>query len=67
VRDEDGLVHVASGRKTPPPDSVLRVPLARGVVRLTEMVLLLPKVRNALPAARPKRCFRLAPEFLRER
>jgi uncharacterized protein YqhQ len=52
VRDQDGLVHVASGRKTPPPDSVLRVPLARGVVRLTEMVLLLPKVRNALPAAR---------------
>ena len=34
VRDDDGRVHVASGRKTPPPESVLRVPLARGVVRL---------------------------------
>ena len=52
VRDDAGDVQIASGRKTTPPASVLRVPLARGVVRLTEMILLLPKVRSSLPAAR---------------
>jgi uncharacterized protein YqhQ len=52
VRDGEGRIHVASGQKTPPPETVLRVPLARGVVRLAEMITLLPKVRTALPAAR---------------
>jgi hypothetical protein len=54
VRDPDGLIQVADGRKAGggAGAALTRVPLARGIVRMAEMLALLPQVRRALPAAR---------------
>jgi uncharacterized protein YqhQ len=51
VRDREGAIHVASGRKRR--FSVGgRLPVVRGPVRLAEAVAVLPAVRKALPQAR---------------
>jgi uncharacterized protein YqhQ len=52
VRAEDGHIRVASGVKRTAPKRLVRVPLARGVVRVGEMMALMPQVRRALPDAR---------------
>jgi hypothetical protein len=54
VRDPDGRIQVADGRKPGggAGAALARVPLARGIVRMAEMLALLPQVRRALPAAR---------------
>ena len=52
VRDGEGRLHVADGEKTEAVSRLARVPLARGVARMAEMLALLPTVRRALPAAR---------------
>jgi uncharacterized protein YqhQ len=53
VRDGQGTLHVASGRKpTLAPAATVRMPLLRGPVRLAEAFALLPMVRRALPQAR---------------
>ena len=51
VRDENGEVHVASGKKPRFGDSV-DTPMLRGPLRLAEAFALLPMVRRALPQAR---------------
>jgi uncharacterized protein YqhQ len=51
VRDEDGELHVASGKKPRFGDSV-DAPMLRGPLRLAEAFALLPMVRRALPQAR---------------
>ena len=51
VRDEDGVLHVASGRKPRFAHSV-GTPVLRGPLRLAEAFALLPMVRRALPQAR---------------
>jgi uncharacterized protein YqhQ len=51
VRDEDGVLHVASGRK-PRFAGTVSAPLLRGPLRLAEAFALLPVVRKALPQAR---------------
>jgi uncharacterized protein YqhQ len=51
VRDEDGELHVASGKKPRFGDSV-DAPMLRGPLRLAEAFALLPMVRRALPRAR---------------
>ena len=51
VRDEDGELHVASGKKPRFGESV-DAPLLRGPLRLAEAFALLPMVRRALPQAR---------------
>ncbi|MFN8131937.1 MAG: DUF1385 domain-containing protein [Solirubrobacteraceae bacterium] len=51
VRDRDGAIQVASGRK-PRVRGVDGVPGARGVVRLGEAMAVIPLVKRALPAAR---------------
>ncbi len=52
VRTDDGRIRWAGGLKPTVPESALRVPLARGVVRIAELAALLPRVRQALPEAR---------------
>jgi uncharacterized protein YqhQ len=52
ARAPDGEIRLASGRKAELPERVLRVPLARGVVRVGELMTLLPTVHRALPEAR---------------
>jgi uncharacterized protein YqhQ len=51
VRDEDGELHVASGKK-PRFGGSVDAPLLRGPLRLAEAFALLPMVRRALPQAR---------------
>jgi uncharacterized protein YqhQ len=51
VRDENGELHVASGKKPRFGESV-DAPLLRGPLRLAEAFALLPMVRRALPQAR---------------
>src|SRR5688500_7246886 len=51
VRDADGVLHVASGKKPRFADSV-GTPVLRGPLRLAEAFALLPVVRRALPQAR---------------
>jgi uncharacterized protein YqhQ len=51
VRDGDGEIRVASGRKGGG-DGLGRVPVLRGVAKLAEAVALLPRVRRSLPEAR---------------
>jgi uncharacterized protein YqhQ len=51
VRDADGELHVASGKKPRFADS-FRAPVVRGPLRLAEAFALLPAVRRALPQAR---------------
>ena len=54
VRDPEGHIQIADGVKPAggAAAAVARLPLARGVVRMAEMMALLPQVRRALPAAR---------------
>jgi uncharacterized protein YqhQ len=53
VRDEDGVLHVASGRKPHlAPAARQRMPVLRGPIALAEAFALLPTVRRALPQAR---------------
>ncbi len=52
VRTPDGAIHVGSGRKPELPGRLTSTPMLRGVVRLTEAVLLLPVVRTNVPEAR---------------
>lgn len=53
VRDESGMLHVASGRKPRLAPAVRsRVPMLRGPIALAEAFALLPTVRRALPQAR---------------
>jgi uncharacterized protein YqhQ len=51
VRTADGGIRVASGRR-PRVRLADRVPLARGVVRMSEMFAALPLIRRSLPDAR---------------
>jgi uncharacterized protein YqhQ len=51
VRTPDGDIRVASGRR-PRAHFADRVPFARGVVRMSEMVAALPVIRRRLPDAR---------------
>jgi uncharacterized protein YqhQ len=51
VRDDDGRLHVASGRK-PRFGRMVTQPVLRGPLRLAEAFALLPVVRRALPQAR---------------
>jgi uncharacterized protein YqhQ len=51
VRDDEGTLHVASGRK-PRFGQTVSTPVLRGPLRLAEAFALLPVVRRALPAAR---------------
>ena len=53
VRDEDGGIRVASGRKPRlAPEARQRLPILRGPIALAEAFVFLPSVRKALPAAR---------------
>jgi uncharacterized protein YqhQ len=54
VRGADGALRVASGPKAAPiaGKALERVPLARGLAKMAEMLLVLPQVRRALPEAR---------------
>jgi uncharacterized protein YqhQ len=53
VRDADGSLHVASGRKPHfAPTARSRIPILRGPIALAEAFALLPMVRSALPQAR---------------
>jgi uncharacterized protein YqhQ len=53
VRDADGEIHVASGRKPHlAPAARVRMPILRGPIALAEAFALLPMVRRALPQAR---------------
>jgi uncharacterized protein YqhQ len=52
VRRRDGTIGVASGAKPRVRSSLADVPLARGVVRLGEAMLVIPLVKRALPEAR---------------
>ena len=53
VRDEHGMLHVASGRKPRlAPAARARFPILRGPIALAEAFSLLPVVRRALPQAR---------------
>jgi uncharacterized protein YqhQ len=53
VRDEDGVLHVASARKPHlAPAARKRLPILRGPIALVEAFALLPMVRRALPQAR---------------
>ncbi|MBA2742010.1 MAG: DUF1385 domain-containing protein [Actinobacteria bacterium] len=51
VRDDDGTLHVASGRK-PRFGQLVKTPVLRGPLRLAEAFALLPIVRRAVPQAR---------------
>src|SRR4051812_36515108 len=50
VRDRDGKIQVASGRK--PTLGEVSVPGVRGVVKLAEAFAVIPLVKRALPAAK---------------
>ena len=53
VRDRDGVVKVASGRKPKlSGDAVARVPGLRGVTKLAEAIAVIPLVKRALPEAK---------------
>jgi len=53
VRDADGQIQVASGRKPElAPELVARLPGLRGPLKLAEAILVLPLARRRLPAAR---------------
>jgi uncharacterized protein YqhQ len=54
VRGDDGVLRVASGPKMAPISGrrLERIPLARGIAKMAEMLLVLPQVRRALPDAR---------------
>ena len=52
VRAPDGGIRVASGSKTVRSGIATRVPVARGVVRMSEMLAILPQVKRELPEAR---------------
>ena len=53
VRDEDGALHVAAGRKPRlAPAARNRMPVLRGPIVLAEAFALLPTVRRSLPQAR---------------
>lgn len=53
VRDADGELHVASGRKPHlAPAARVRMPILRGPIALAEAFALLPMIRRALPQAR---------------
>jgi uncharacterized protein YqhQ len=52
VRAPDGDIRVASGQKTVRSGLATRVPIARGVLRLTEMMAILPQVKRSLPEAK---------------
>jgi uncharacterized protein YqhQ len=52
VRAPDGGIRVASGRKAVRSGISTRVPIARGVVRMSEMLAILPQVKRSLPEAR---------------
>jgi uncharacterized protein YqhQ len=52
VRESDGSIAVASGRKPRVHGAVGAVPGLRGVVRLGEAMAVIPRVQRALPAAR---------------
>jgi uncharacterized protein YqhQ len=52
IRDRDGEIQVASGRKPRLRGPVERVPGARGVIRLAESMVVIPLVMRALPQAR---------------
>jgi uncharacterized protein YqhQ len=54
IRDEEGTVRVASGAKSAlrATRSLEGVPLVRGVLKMAEMLLVLPNVRRELPGAR---------------
>jgi len=54
VRDPEGRIQIADGAKPvgAAATALARLPLARGVLRMAEMLALLPQVRRALPAAR---------------
>jgi uncharacterized protein YqhQ len=52
VRADDGRVRMASGRKPELPPALASAPLVRGVVRMLEVVYLLPLIRRRLPEAR---------------
>ena len=52
IRDTDGEIKVASGRKPRLRGPVEKVPGARGVIRLAESMIVIPLVMRALPQAR---------------
>ena len=53
VRGDDGVLHVASGRKPHlAPAARQRLPILRGPIALAEAFALLPTVRRAIPQAR---------------
>jgi uncharacterized protein YqhQ len=52
VRDEDGHVKLASGRKPELPAAIAGTPVLRGVARMFEVAYLLPLIRRRLPQAR---------------
>ena len=52
VRDRQGRIQIASGRKPSLGTGVNRVPLARGAVRMAEAMAVIPIARAKLPAAR---------------
>jgi uncharacterized protein YqhQ len=52
VRADDGSIQVATGAKTGFGGRFDHVPLVRGVARLSEIIALVPRVRQALPDAR---------------
>jgi uncharacterized protein YqhQ len=52
VRDSEGRVQLASGRKPELPAAIAATPFLRGVARMFEVVYLLPVIRRRLPEAR---------------
>ena len=52
VRTDDGQIHTASRKRPTVSSRVDRIPALRGPVKLTEMMLVLPALRRALPQAR---------------
>ena len=52
IRDRDGEIQVAHGRKPRLKGPVEKVPGARGVIRLAESMIVIPLVMRALPPAR---------------
>ncbi|HEY3763559.1 MAG TPA: DUF1385 domain-containing protein [Gaiellales bacterium] len=52
VRDGEGNVRLASGRKPELPAAIAGTPLLRGVARMFEVAYLLPLIRRRLPEAR---------------
>jgi uncharacterized protein YqhQ len=52
VRAPDGGIRVASGQKAVRSGVATRVPIARGIFRMSEMLAILPAVKRELPEAR---------------